>query len=164
MNDEEIKKLLEGNSDDLIRKMTELGIDFKDLGKDIAKDLVKRRYKDLTDEHFDAVDFVFWAAYFIERTAEELIIEPEVVQFKAREVAVRALVSKLHFGDKIKIISELHAKNDDPLVKIMWVIKNFRDDIAHGRFNNLVYGSYHLSDNRGKLKLVAAIRDSFDKK
>lgn len=163
MTEEEIRKLVDGNSDVLIKEMGRLGIDFKDLSKDIAKDLVRKAYN-LTDDQFDAVDFIFWVSYFIEKTAEDLIIGPEVLEFGAREKTMKTLVDKLHLTDKIKVLSELHTSNNDPLISIMYKIKDFRNDIAHGRFDSLSYAGYHLSDNRGKLRLVADIRDALKRK
>lgn len=69
-------------------------------------------------------------------------------------------MSKLHFGEKIKIIEELHTDKKDSFVRLMRKIQDMRNDIAHGRFDNLKYGGYHLSDNRGKIKLIANLRDA----
>ncbi len=162
MDIEDIKKLVDGKTEDLIAEAAKRGIDFSDLSPDIARKMVSG-YFGLTEKDFLAVDFVFWVAYFLERSAEDLIIEPEV-KVGAREKAVELLVKELHFGGKIKIIEELHLSKHDALVKIMRKIQNYRNDIAHGRFNNLIYKNYHLSDNRGKLLLVADLRDIFLKK
>jgi len=162
MNIDEIEKLVDGDPDTLIEKAAELGIDFSGLDEDIARKMVQKRFS-LTDQQFKAVDFVFWIAYFVEREAEDLIIYPEV-QIGARQRAIEALVNKLHFGDKIKIIEELYTGKKDSVVKLMRKIQDMRNDIAHGRFDNLTYGGYHLSDNRGKLKLIANLRDVFLKK
>ncbi len=157
MNIEDIEKLVDGNPDELIKKAEELGIDIGGFGKDIARKLVKERFL-LTDDQLEAVDFIFWVAYFVEKEAEGLIIFPEV-QVGARKVAIEALVDKLHFGDKIKIIEELYVGKKDNFVKLMRIIQDMRNNIAHGRFDNLSYGGYSLSDNRGKLKLIANLRD-----
>ncbi|MFZ4500537.1 MAG: hypothetical protein ACOYMZ_03555 [Minisyncoccia bacterium] len=162
MTIEEIEKLVDGDPDVLIQKAEELGIDLGGLNKGIAKEMVKKRFS-LTEEHFEAVDFVFWIAYFVEREAEELIIDPEV-HVGARKSAMEALVSKLHFGDKIKIIEELHTGKKDEFVKLMRKIQDMRNDVAHGRFNDLNYGGYNLSDNRAKIKLIGNLRDVLRKK
>ncbi len=162
MNIEEIKKLIDGDPDALIEKAQNLGIDFSDLQKDIAKEMVRKRFS-LTDDQFEAVDFIFWIAYFVEREAEDLIVYPEV-QIGARKKAMEVLINKLHFGDKIKVIEELYTDKKDELVKLMRKIQDMRNDIAHGRFENLNYGGYNLSDNRAKLKLIANLRDVMLKK
>lgn len=158
MSIEDIEQLIDGNPDKLMAKCEKLGINFNDLGKDLSKNLVKERYS-LTEEEFEAVDFVFWIAYLVERTAEELIIQPEIAA-GARQAAMEIIVSKLHFGEKIKIIEELHTGKKDKFVKLMRKIQDMRNDIAHGRFNNLKYGGYSLSDNRGKINLIANLRDA----
>ena len=124
--------------------------------------MVKKRYS-LTDSELDTVDFVFWISYFIERTAEELIIEPQVLVGAPRKT-MESVVNKLHFGEKIKVIEELYISTKDTFIKFMRKVQDMRNDIAHGRFNNLKYGGYDLSDNRGKIKLVAELRDSLLKK
>ena len=162
MDIEEIKKIVDGNPDELIKFAEKHGIDFSGLNKDIAKMMVKEKFA-ITDDDFEAVDFVFWVSYLVERDAGSLIIEPEVIA-GARRDAMESIVNKLHFGEKIKIISELYTSKEDPFIKFMRQIQDLRNDIAHGRFGNLKYGGYHLSDNRGKLKLIANFRDVLRKK
>lgn len=158
MNIDDIKKLINGDSDILIKKGEELGMDWSGLDKDIIRKIVKKRYS-LSDDQFEAVDFIFWIAYFVEREAGDLIVSPEV-EVGARQIAMEAIVSKLYFGDKIKIIEELYADKRDSFVKLMRKIQDMRNNIAHGRFDNLNYAGYHLSDNRGKMKLIADLRDA----
>ncbi len=162
MDIEEIKKLVDGDPDTLIKKAEELGVDLDGLNKDIAREMVKKRFS-LTSDQFEAVDFIFWIAYFVEREAEDLIIYPET-QIGARKEATEALVSKLHFGDKIKVIEELYTGRKDEFIKLMRKIQNMRNDIAHGRFEDLNYGGYSLSDNRARIKLIANLRDVLLKK
>ncbi len=157
MNIEEIKKLVDGDPDTLIKEAGKLGIDFSGLEKDIAKKMVKQRFS-LTDDQFEAVDFIFWIAYYVEREAEELVIYPEIGVGASRE-AMESLVSKLHFGENIKVVEELYAEKKDNFIKLMRVIQDMRNDIAHGRFNSLTYSGYHLSDNRAKIKLIGNLRD-----
>jgi sulfur relay (sulfurtransferase) DsrC/TusE family protein len=160
---EEIKKLIDGNPDILIKKMGDLGVDFNNFSENIARDMVKNLFSSLTDEQFKTVDFVFWISYFVERVAEKLIIDSET-QSGARKVAIETLVSKLHFGEKIKVIEELYIEKKDNFIKLMREVQDLRNDIAHGKFDNLKYGGYSLSDNRGKIKLIAHLRDVYSKR
>ncbi|MFA6315018.1 MAG: hypothetical protein WC648_01440 [Candidatus Paceibacterota bacterium] len=162
MDIEDLKKIVDGKPADLIKFAADRGIDFSGLEKDIARKMVKKRFS-LSDEQFDAVDFVFWIAYFVEREAEDLIIEPEV-HAGVRKEAMEAIISKLHFGSKITIIEELHCSKNDPFIKIMRQIQDLRNHVAHGRFDNLKYKGYSLNDNRGKLTLIADLRDALLKK
>lgn len=162
MDMEEIKRLIDSNPDILIKKMGELGVDFHNFSENIARDMVKDLFS-LTDEQFKTVDFVFWISYFIERVAEKLIIDSET-QSGARKVAIEALVSKLHFGEKIQVIEDLYTEKKDNFIKLMRKVQDLRNDIAHGRFDSLNYGGYNLSDNRGKIKLIAHLRDALLKK
>ncbi|MDQ5927928.1 MAG: hypothetical protein QG633_366 [Patescibacteria group bacterium] len=162
MDPEEIKKLIDGDPDTLIKRAGELGIDFSDMGRSLARGMVTGKFS-LTDEQFETIDFVFWISYFVERAAEEFITFPEV-SVGARKEAMDVLIGKLHFGDKIKVIEELYMGKKDKLIILMRKIQDLRNDIAHGRFDKLDYGGYSLSDNRGKLKLVANLRDALLKK
>ena len=162
MDIKDLKKIVDGKPADLIKFAAEHGIDFSELDKNIARKMVQERFS-LSDKEFEAVDFVFWIAYLVESEAEGLIIEPEV-NVGARKEAMKIIISKLHFGDKIKIIEELHSSKNDPFIKIMRQIQELRNDVAHGRFSNLKYGGYSLDDNRGKLTLIANLRDALLKK
>ena len=162
MNEDELRKLVDGNPDELIKWAEERGIDFSGLSKDVARDAVKKRFS-LTEDQFDAVDFVFWISYMVERDADELIIEPEV-HIGGRRESIELLVSRLHFGDKIKFIEKIYTSKEDPFIKVMRQVQDLRNDVAHGRFDELKYGGYPLSDNRGKLKLLANLRDALRKK
>jgi hypothetical protein len=159
---DELKKIVDGNPDELIKWAEEHGLDFRELSKDVARDAVKKRFS-LTEEQFDAVDFVFWMSYMVERDAEDLIIESEVL-IGGRRKSIELLVSRLHFGDKIKFIEEIYSSKEDPFIKLMRQIQDLRNAVAHGRFNDLKYGGYSLNDNRGKLKLIANLRDALRKK
>jgi hypothetical protein len=159
---EEIKKLIDGDPNVLIKKAEDLGMDFSGLSKDIAKEMVKKEFS-ITDDQFDSVDFIFWISYFVERTAEDLIIYPEVSS-GSRKKAIGVLVNKLHFGEKIKVIEELYIGEKNEFVKLMRKVQDMRNDIAHGRFADLNYGGYNLSDNRARLKLIANLRDVLLKK
>ena len=74
------------------------------------------------------------------------------------------IISKLHFGEKIKIIEELHTEKNDPFIKLMRQVQDLRNHVAHGRFNELKYAGYLLSDNRGKMTLIANLMDALLKK
>jgi len=162
MDEEEIKKLIDGDPDILIQKAKEMGIDFSGLNKDIARKMIEKKFS-FTQEQFEAVDFVFWISYMVEKDAEDLIIYPEV-QLGARQIAMDIIMERLHFGDKIRIIEKLYINKKDNLIKLMRKIQDMRNNIAHGRFDDLDYGGYKLSDNRGKLKLIAHYRDVMLKK
>ena len=162
MNKEELKKLIDGDPRILIETAEKLGVDLGGLNKDIAKHLVRGKFS-ITDNQFEAVDFIFWIAYLVEREAGELIIYPEV-QIGARKEAMEAIVSKLHFGEKIKVIEELYTGKKDDFIKLMRKIQDLRNDVAHGSFDNLKYGGYNLSDNKGRVMLIANLRDVLLKK
>lgn len=159
MDINKIKKIINGDPAKLIHFMEKNGVDFSGLENNIAKKLVREKFS-ITDEQFNAVDFIFWVSYFTERVAEDLICSSEK-NFNVSENSIRYIVNELHFGAKIKVIEELHTANKDSMITIMRKVQNYRNDIAHGKFSNLKYGGWHLADNRAQIKLLADLRDAF---
>jgi hypothetical protein len=163
MDYEEMKKLVDGNPDTLIKKLEEVNFDFNQLPDGLSRDAVKKWCK-LSDDDFAAVDFTFWAAYLIEYQASELIIEPEVSEGARKEV-MEEIVSKLTFGDKISIIQNIHVRDKkNPLLRMMRKMQDLRNNVAHGKFDMLEYGGFHLSTKKGQLKMFGDIRDVYLKK
>ena len=76
---EEILKMLKENPDELIKHLDKRNINLEKFGQelDIAKKLVKEEYQ-INDTNIQAVEFVFWLSYFVERSARDFIVEPEV--------------------------------------------------------------------------------------
>ena len=159
MDAEEIKKLIDGHPDEMIKKGKELGIDF-DANKKAVKEMVMKACN-LNKKQSEAVDFVFWISYFVEYQVEQMIIIPEV-KVGGREKAIKILVNKLHFGDKIDALEKLYL-GKKTITKLMRIVQNMRNDIAHGRFDNLKYKGYDLSDGCGQLKLILDLRNAFKK-
>jgi hypothetical protein len=159
-------KMVKENPDRFIGFLEANNIDFDKMRDelDVARKLVKERYK-MAEEEIHAVEFVFWFSYFVEREAQDLIVEPEV-HIGGRRESIQLLVDKLHFGDKISIISDLYSENPkkDAFVSLMWKVNTLRNDVAHGRFNNLKYDGFELSDSRGQLKIVADLMNALLKK
>lgn len=156
---DEAEKLISGNPRELIRKAEEAGIDFSDLKFDVKKKLIQDGYG-LSDKDLEAVDFVYWISYFIERSAEELIIDPQVEKGAQRET-MEVLVAEMSFGSKITVIEKLYLKKGDVLVKMMRKIQILRNSVAHGRFDELVYKGYHLDKGNGQILLVGDVRDAY---
>lgn len=121
---------------------------------DLGRRLVRDKYK-INDDDIEAVEFIFWFVYFIERITQDMIIEAEC-GVGARREAIQKMVDKLHFGDKISIVSDLYVKNRDKdgLIKLFRKVNDLRNAVAHGRFSDLTYGGHHLSDPKGQLKII----------
>ena len=160
MDKEEIERLLR-NPDEFIRVMKEKGV-AQDIKKtvDSARLLVREKYKMKTEE-IQAVEFCFWFTYFVEREVRDLIIYPEVMS-GARLEAMDKIIDRLHFGDKISLISDLYIKdpNKDEFIKTLWKINNLRNSMAHGRFNELKHGEFYLSEIEGQIKIIMDFMNS----
>ena len=154
---EEILKMLKENPDELIKHLDKRNINLEKFGQelDIAKKLVKEEYQ-INDTNIQAVEFVFWLSYFVERSARDFIVEPEV-QIGSRKETIQLLVDKLSFGDKISILSKLHLKSlkKDKLESLLWKINELRNAVSHGRFEELKYEGYKLSNVGGQLKIIS---------
>ena len=127
---------------------------------DIARKFVKEGYK-INDEDILAVEFVFWFAYFVERSIQDFIVEPEVGMGGRRET-IQSLTDRLSFGDKISVISELYKEDlkKGDLLSLLWKINEIRNHVAHGRFDKLKYKECELSDIRGQLKIIVDFKDA----
>lgn len=164
--EEKMMKMIKENPSQFIKFLEDNGIDFDKTAQelDMARKLVQERYS-MNKKDISAVEFIFWFSYFVEKEAQDLIIEPEI-QSGARREAVQILTDKLHFGDKISAISDLYVQNPkkDKFITLMRKVQDLRNAVAHGRFSELKYDNLDLSDARGQLKIVADLMNALLKK
>ncbi|HAJ44750.1 hypothetical protein A3K33_00930 [Candidatus Azambacteria bacterium RIFOXYC1_FULL_41_20] len=162
LTEEEMLRMLKENPDELIKHLEKCPINLEELGQemDIARKFVKEGYK-INDEDILAVEFVFWFAYFVERSIQDFIVEPEVGMGGRRET-IQSLTDRLSFGDKISVISELYKEDlkKGDLLSLLWKINEIRNHVAHGRFDKLKYKECELSDIRGQLKIIVDFKDA----
>lgn len=64
-----------------------------------------------------------------ERDIKTEKIDPESDHYSDRDIS---------FGDRIYIREQIFGKTN--FVKLLWKLKNIRDDISHGRINDIEYG------------------------
>lgn len=57
------------------------------------------------------------------------------------------------FGDRISVFEKV-AGEENELVKMLWKLKNIRDDLSHGRIDNLSYDGNDLELRATKEKLL----------
>ncbi len=162
INPDKLTEFFFSKPDEALRMIEEAGVDFEEARSelDVGRNLVRERWS-VGNQSIHAVEFVFWISYYIEREIRSLIIEPEV-KVGARKLAIEKIVDKLHFGDKISIISDLYITNPkkDEFIKLVRKIQDLRNDVAHGRFDNLNYSDYSLSNLKGQIKLIIDLRNS----
>jgi len=166
LTEEGLMKIIRENPDNFIKLLEKYNIDFEKTRDelDIARVIVREKYQ-MSNEDIHAVEFVFWFAYFVEIEIQDLIVEPET-QLGARREAIQILVNKLYFRDKISVISELYVKDPkkDKFLKFLHKVNDLRNSVSHGRFDELKYGKYMLSDVRGQLKIVADLMNTLLRK
>lgn len=124
---------------------------------DLGKLLIRERYKEnkvITDDHFKAAEFVLWASYFVEREVSETIVDVEVIEKKRDRLEVEVEIEKMTFTPKILFIAENYSSEDDPYIKALLEVKDLRNHLAHGRWEQLCYEGYSLSDKRGQILLT----------
>lgn len=165
MENEEIEKLLFSKPDKFVELLEKEGKDVNRIKKrlDLGRKIVRQGYK-ISDKEVEAIEFCFWFSYFVERRIRDMIIPPEVMA-GANVGVMQTIIDRLNFGDKISIISDLYYKDSkkDGFVKILWKINELRNAMAHGRFDELKYGGYHLSDLKGQLKIFGDFTKFFQK-
>jgi hypothetical protein len=155
MDDEKITKFLFSKPKEAFEFFEKGGVDFKQLKElDLGRLLVKQRYQ-LTQEQIEAVEFVYWLSYFEEREFGHIISEVEKSK-GATTPMIQAMLDKLHFGDKISLIEQHYASQskDKDFIKLAWKVNKLRNEVAHGRFDDLNYDGFHLSDPKGQLKII----------
>lgn len=161
MNEGDIEKLIFSNPDKAFELLKKQGIQLPQ--RDIGREMVRKRYG-LTPEQLSAVDFVYWASYFIERELSGAISGFLNLQLKGEQkLIVEAIVDRLHLGDKISLIAGHFSKGDTEskeFISMCWKINELRNAVAHGRFGDLSYGGYSLAEPEGQLKLLVDLSNS----
>lgn len=161
MGEEDIEKLL-SDPEKLINFLDNNPESINNIKKSIdsGRSFIREKYK-MNNTEIEAVEFCFWFTYFVERETRNMIIYPEIMS-GARLEAINKIIDRLHFGDIISLIADLYIKDlkKDNCIKMLWKINDLRNDIAHGRFDNLKYGEYYLSDPRGQLKIIMDFQHS----
>lgn len=150
------------NTRNFFSELEKENFDFSKLKKiDLGRTIVKKRFN-LTEEQISAVEFVYWISYYAETEIREMILEIEKIKTGKDNPVIDSFLDNLNFTDKILILEKNYALNDSdkPFIKILWKIKDFRNDVAHGKFDKLVYDKYPFSDPRGQLILIADIMNA----
>lgn len=154
--EDELMEILKKSPKEFADLLIRRGVDTTEVAKelDMARRLVQERFG-MNEENIRAVEFLFWFNYYVEKEVESLIVEPEVFQGVRREFA-QTLVDKLCLGEKISVISELYIDkpNKSELIKLLRTVNDFRNCVAHGRFDNLKYKNYSLADASGQLVII----------
>lgn len=135
-------------------KKESIDIESSKIKLNLGRRLVREEFK-INDNDMEAVEFIFWVFYYLERLIEDFIIGVECA-VGAREEPFQMIIDKLHFGDKISIFYELYAKSGkkNDFVKFLRRVNELRNAVVHGRFSELKYKGQSLSDLEGQTKLV----------
>ncbi|MFH1661915.1 MAG: hypothetical protein ABIA02_02370 [Candidatus Falkowbacteria bacterium] len=156
MDDEEIYNLLKSDPDKLFKNIEQKGGSLESLKElKIGRLFAQQRFPELVKQkHLEAVEFMFWFTYFVEREIRDDIYWVEKTLGKNMET-IDKKIDGMTFGEKINFIKENYSEdpNNDSYVILLGKIKDLRNHMAHGRLNKLEYGGYFLSDPRGQLKL-----------
>lgn len=156
--DDLFKMIVDGSPERLINFCEKNKIDLSDIGVNFGQVIAKERYG-VSNKDIKAIDFLFWFAYSVESFANELIVDPEV-HIGARKILMTEIVAVLSFGQKIKVLQKIYTNKKDPLIKLMRLIQHLRNNMAHGRFNDLQYKNHHLSDKKAQILLMGELRDA----
>jgi len=161
--DDKIMEFLKSDPDKAIETFEKHGVDFDGLKELKMGKLFAQKRFNITDDQFEAVEFVFWITYFVEREINDIISFVEKNKmFGIENPMINAMLDKLPFGSKISLIEKNYATTpkDKNYIKMLWKINDLRNHIAHGRFDELKYGGYMLNDPKGQIKLTLEIMNS----
>ena len=121
----------------------------------------------ITNSQVQTISFIFWFCYMVETSMNNLLQEawkktedllPPIKPLEERIIKeligidVNSLNQLSCFGDKIKVIAILKGKTD--FVKMLWKLKNLRDDISHNRIGNLTYNDEDILKKETKEKML----------
>lgn len=163
MDEEEITKLFFTDPDQLFGMIQKNGGDLDGLRKlKLGKLFVKQRFPEFVNQNNEeAVDFVFWFTYFVEREIRDDIFYVETKLGKT-PIDIDRKLDDMDFGQKIKFIEDnyISDKEKDTNVQVLREVKKLRNYLAHGELDKLEYGGYYLSDPRGQLKLLVQLHNS----
>lgn len=136
---------------------------------------IAKRVLGLSEEEVLTVEFVFWFCHAIEQQLRSVLAEawenmegelgvapPELHAFLKQEYGFKTeKVAPSHpdydarnvtFGDLIHYVELLRGKT--PHVNFLWKVKNIRDDLSHGRIQELEYENHSLFAKETKIKLI----------
>lgn len=142
----------------------------EDLSLMVPKDALR-----LEVNKIQTVHFAFWICYMAELDHGDILTKAwqSAKAAYGTEEAVINLIKKKHgikiekidpddpdhnerevtFGDRIYIM-ELMAGKENEVVKMLWKLKVIRDDLSHGRINELNYGGVSLESREAKENLL----------
>ncbi|MFZ2310691.1 MAG: hypothetical protein WAW11_04045 [Patescibacteria group bacterium] len=137
-------------------------IDAEDnLSKTISKGALK-----LDDNQIETVSFVFWLCYMAEKDLDSILKESwnstktlynngdniqivkfikDVFKIKTNKIDVEDkdyTPNNTTFGDRIFILEQLFGKIEH--VNLLWKLKKLRDDVGHGRIEDLKFNEKSL--------------------
>ncbi len=161
--DDKIMAFLSSDPDKAIETFEKHGVDFNGLKELKMGKLFAQKRFNITDDQFEAVEFVFWITYFMEREINDIISFVEKNKmFGIENPMINGMLDKLPFGSKISLIEKHYATmpKDKNYITMLWKINDLRNHVAHGRFDELKYGGYMLNDPKGQIKLTIEIMNS----
>lgn len=163
MNDDEITKLFFSDPEKLFSKIKENGGSLDKIKNiDLGKLIVRQRFPELINKKYeDAIDFLFWFIYGIEKETNDSILYVQI-KLGVNPQEVESMVDNMTFGQKINFIEEnyIKDKNNDTYITFMRSLNKLRNHMAHGRLGELKYGGYFLSEPEGQLKIFADVSNA----
>lgn len=166
MDEKELMGMFQTKPKEALDYLEKHGVNFFEAGRklDLGRLFVKKRFG-MSKNSIDATEFVFWISYYAERELRDIISSIEKTLSGISTPMIEGMIDRLHFGDKISLVEKHYAgKSSEYLIKILWKINNLRNNVAHGRFDELVYEDLALSDAKGQLLLISDFMNALLKK
>ncbi len=150
-------KMFRANPKEALDYFEKQGLDFSKAAKelDLGRLLIKEIFG-MNNDLIDATEFVFWISYFAERELTDTILSIEKIILGKSTPMIEGMIDRLCFGDKISLVEKHYAgKSSADYIKILRKINMLRNDVAHGRLEELAYNNLPLSDAKGQTLLMA---------
>jgi hypothetical protein len=150
---------LSKSPEDFIKIMESAGLDsIKMENSNIALRLANSGNPEISEENTKAIDFCFWFCYIVERNIQKVIISVEE-KIGSRKDSIERFLDEFHLSNKITLLTDYYlaeAKKEKrkKLKDILWKVNTLRNNIAHGKFDNLKYKGHHLSKLIGQLTII----------
>lgn len=132
-----------------------------------ARLLVKEQFG-LSENDMVATEFIYWISYYTERIIKYIISEVEKSKGSTQQSfeVVNFLLDSSSFWDKILVVEKFYEVNpkDSQFIKMLKIVKDFRNHVAHGRLDKLLYNDIPLWKQRGQIKLFHDLSTALLKK
>jgi hypothetical protein len=126
--------------------------------RDDIRGFIKKSFS-LSEDQMDTVEFLSWFIYYAERSLRNILIIVLKGGIKSEdgsyEKIIEFIIDKFNFTEKIDLYNEASSgKKAGKLVSYFRKINQLRNDIYHGRIEDLKYNKADLRQKKTRSKMM----------